>query len=386
MTCGKGRDAMTDDTEDSSSTTDSQNSTASIVNFLDMFIPSNEDFAPPILGDSVNKDDKVSQIKAHLQNSTPQSSQRVKGQEHYPESCNNMQSHGNDNTMVDSAFSTDFVSGVGDFPDEQETSPADSGYHSLANVSVQRSPESETTSPQRNPFRGKFDFHVCFADCHRVRVSKNAPYTYSTDLGQLFVKMDVPCPIQFNLYRAPEGSKIRTMVVFAADEHVDHPVKRCMHHTREDQFAELVQILKPAVFRYESCNGHLSVVAPYTHPNIYDEPFSIQYKFGCRSSCAGGINRRSTYMIFSLEDCNGKVLGRDRVLLKICSSPGRDRDKELAKNKRHVTDDIGTVPTIKRRKLQNTCSGYRLLSVREENFGFLSKINDALNLSADLST
>lgn len=72
----------------------------------------------------------------------------------------------------------------------------------------------------------------------------------------------------------------------------------------------------------------------------------IQLLFTCQNSCSGGINRKSTSLIFSLENANGVMFGRRILHFKVCSCPKRDKDKEESLN-----TTIKILP--KKRKMEN---------------------------------
>ena len=55
---------------------------------------------------------------------------------------------------------------------------------------------------------------------------------------------------------------------------------------------------------------------------------TVPIKFMCLGSCIGGINRRATMVIFTLESLSGEVCGRAKVDVRICSCPRRDAHAE----------------------------------------------------------
>lgn len=74
----------------------------------------------------------------------------------------------------------------------------------------------------------------------------------------------------------------------------------------------------------------------------------IQLLFTCQNSCSGGINRKSTSLIFILENGIGKMYGRRVLHFKVCSCPKRDKDKEEAT----MNTSIKILP--KKRKLEHS--------------------------------
>lgn len=56
-----------------------------------------------------------------------------------------------------------------------------------------------------------------------------------------------------------------------------------------------------AVYQEEQFNGRHSVVVPYELPTLDGCSFALHCKFMCFSSCPGGINRRPTQLVITLE-------------------------------------------------------------------------------------
>ena len=91
-------------------------------------------------------------------------------------------------------------------------------------------------------------------------------------------------------------------------------------------------------------------------------------------SCSGGLNRRETALIFTLEDNAGKVIGRRLLHLRICTCPKRDfeseqknREKQLSKNILKSTE--GTPGECKQQIAQTgKRKAYWVLAYGEENY------------------
>ena len=75
-----------------------------------------------------------------------------------------------------------------------------------------------------------------------------------------------------------------------------------------------------------------SVVAPAAS----SEQITKEIRFMCLSSDDGGISKRPTKVIFTLEDSEGEVLGRKVFDVRLCSCPRRDKQQE---EERHLKQE-----------------------------------------------
>lgn len=263
--------------------------------------------------------------------------------------------------------------------------------------------------PPKGPYPGRHGFEVTFIQTESA--AKNANHTYSHLATKLYAKMSVPCPVQFSCKEnPPPGSYVRAMMVFLYDEHALDVVTRCPGHLmkpdpRPHLARHFIQTVVPQnCFNDVSCYdehtyNRSSVTVPMSRPNIGEQHCTVLYKFMCRSSCVGGINRRPVGIVFTLEDQNGEVLGRSCVEVKICSAPGRDRIQDENRKRKHEATVKIPVVLPKKPKTQqsqevqhpaqndeNRIGEYFLLRVKgKENYEILKRINDALQL-ADLAT
>lgn len=108
------------------------------------------------------------------------------------------------------------------------------------------------------------------------------------------------------------------------------------------------------------CSDRLSVVT-ILNDIAKNEPLCFQ--FLCQNSCSGGINRKITSIIFTLEDENRQVLGKRVKHVKICSCPKRDKEKEEA-----AVAEYGLPKKRKPEKTDSTRSNIpkKILKVKQE--------------------
>lgn len=190
--------------------------------------------------------------------------------------------------------------------------------------------EHMTKLPILDEFITDWNFHV---DLSPESASKTS-YMYSSKLNKVFVKMNTHLhlyPTYSNIDPNKELS-IRAMIVYTSQNDLAEPVKKCPNHKDRDNSDHILKCDLPDT-RYV---GHetgklfqekLATVIPLCSiaPN---EPFKLL--FTCQNSCSGGINRKMTSLVFTLEDNFGYIMGRKIMNFKVCSCPKRDKDKDEA--------------------------------------------------------
>ncbi|XP_023239106.1 cellular tumor antigen p53-like isoform X2 [Centruroides sculpturatus] len=187
--------------------------------------------------------------------------------------------------------------------------------------------------PATTNWEGPYGFDISF----QSEENKNSNCVYSEVKDKLFVDMNVACSLRVKLKNPPpDGSKIRVMPIFSKPEFLTKVVKRCLIHSAptnsnndghpapqhlircDHEFAQYVD---------DPVTGRQSVVVPYENPQVGTDFTVYIYRFMCRSSCTGGLNRRATQAIFTLEK-DGDLLGRKVLNVRICACPVRDKNSE----------------------------------------------------------
>lgn len=260
-------------------------------------------------------------------------------------------------------------------------------------------------APSISDHPGPYEFIISFGEKTESAV-KNANYTHSIETKKLYVKMNVPCPIQFHCEKEiPPNVRIRAMMVYAKPENSSYVVARCPSHryhctsaiVEQNQHLSrhVIQISIPAntqdntSYETDPISGRDSVLIPFYNPVVGERYFTVLYKFMCLSSCVGGINRRPVMGVFTMQDSNGNLLGRRCVEVKICSSPGRDRKQDENRRRKSLSNAV-PIPKKKSRmgeveppSVMKDGEEYFFLKVRgKENYKLLSDINEALNLAS----
>lgn len=183
-----------------------------------------------------------------------------------------------------------------------------------------------------------FDFHV---DLNGESSSK-ASWMFSSVLNKVYVKMGQTCTFNVSYQSLNfQDLFVRVMLVCSAPEDMHHPVSRCENHRCSDTTSpKLPEEVKAHVMRCYNPSARyvgvesgiaykdrLAVLIPLATSTLDITSHNISLGFVCQNSCRI-INRRSTAIIFALEDLNGRILGKKTVNLKVCSCPKRDKKKE----------------------------------------------------------
>ncbi|XP_039290489.1 cellular tumor antigen p53 [Nilaparvata lugens] len=209
--------------------------------------------------------------------------------------------------------------------------------------------ESSTgPSPCTDKFPGEYDFQVELSETINDRKS----WRYSSKLRKVFVDINKIVLFQFKLNKNSSRSisnlRVRALLVYTSPDHSHLPVNRCMLHAFESDPNYLAHVQKnvcncsevrlaghvltsndaAAAYEFAASSGRHSVVVGLRPPQAGSDATFIGYQFGCKTSCEGGMSRRQVNLVFTLETQFGEVLGRSSMLVKVCSCPKRDRDRE----------------------------------------------------------
>lgn len=206
--------------------------------------------------------------------------------------------------------------------------------------------ELDPAIPIKEEFPGRYNFQVSLGN---LDSSKN--WVYSQVLKKVFINMEETLPLRFKWEPPEDGLLLRTAMVFSLDQYASDPVKRCHNHMAPNIPSNrdvLPRVIKHVVrcthhlTLYEERNEHLSIVTPLNKPQPGSQYVPVCFKFLCKNSCPSGMNRRPTELIFTLEKNNRRILGRQRLPVRICSCPKRDKKKEEAEVSQ---------PDVKKRKI-----------------------------------
>ncbi|GFR30444.1 cellular tumor antigen p53 [Trichonephila clavata] len=187
--------------------------------------------------------------------------------------------------------------------------------------------------PASHNWSGPHDFNVSFE--LQEKNTKSVSWTYSTIKDKLYVGKDSPCPINFSAKNiVSDPVFIRATALFRSPEHASEVVHRCVNHSMSESSkgvfeAEHLVRCESQMADYEihpTTKRH-SVIVPFENPPDGQLFSTYIYKFTCFGSCAGGPNRRPLMLVFSLEK-EGKVIGQQKLDIKICACPGRDKKTE----------------------------------------------------------
>jgi hypothetical protein len=141
------------------------------------------------------------------------------------------------------------------------------------------------------------------------------------------------------------------MMVYTSTADLSVPVIRCPNHQspadtinktayHKDQYDHVIWAAEPARYDRNLQSGRLSLVTSFGVPHVGSDYVTHVYKFTCIGSCSGGINRRPTSIVYTLE-YDGRVVGRQTLSCRICSCPKRDRkQQEILHMKSNISQHI----------------------------------------------
>lgn len=132
-------------------------------------------------------------------------------------------------------------------------------------------------------------------------------------------------------HQQPSNLYLRIIPVFTEPEDHHVPVNRCKHHSSD--INPHILACKNQAARHDgetsetNYGRRLCAIIPLSSraPEVTD---NITLEFYCQNSCATGINRRATALIFSLETEGKEIVGKRLMYFKVCSCPKRDKVKE----------------------------------------------------------
>jgi len=198
-------------------------------------------------------------------------------------------------------------------------------------------PANEATGlrPSMEDWQGEFGFDV------RVEPStKSKDPQYSIAMTKLFVNQKRTVNVLFKVNAAQPMPQldVRAVAVYTSPDHHQHPVKVCYEHAhnsghvlKKANAEHLVVSQNPdSVYHQDPDSLRHSVVTPLPGPQPGCTELVIPYRFMDLGSCAGGLNRRDSAVIFTLE-WQGQILGRKTINFRVCTCPKRDLEVEEGK-------------------------------------------------------
>lgn len=166
--------------------------------------------------------------------------------------------------------------------------------------------------------------------------SGKTSWMYSAKLNKVFVKIDNHLNVYIS-YQPLDNQVlfVRSMIVYTSKDDETEPVRKCANHRAKQAN---IMLHPDHILRCEApetqyvgredgklFRDKLAIVIPMS-AIASNEPLKLQ--FTCQNSCSGGINRKLTSLVFTLENHFGEVLGRKIMNFKVCSCPKRDKERD----------------------------------------------------------
>ncbi|KAJ6640318.1 Tumor protein 63, partial [Pseudolycoriella hygida] len=172
----------------------------------------------------------------------------------------------------------------------------------------------------------------------------NPNWLYNVKQNKVFIKVNSVMTLTFT-YKPFDATNLflRAMLVYTSPDDMHLDIKRCANHreTSNNLHTEV-----PPAHILKCCHPHakyvgvenqklfgerLSVVLPLGRPALNEKGEAIEstmWTFLCQNSCTNGMNRKSTAVIFTLENDLYEIIGKQVMRFKVCSCPKRDNQRE----------------------------------------------------------
>lgn len=208
---------------------------------------------------------------------------------------------------------------------------------------------------------------------------------YSEQLRKLYINQNRFVNLEFRMEPLPETESkhffVRAICIFIGADDYAEPVTVCYTHSRDSVGHAKSTVADhlvrcnhtKSIYQLDSVSGRHSVMAPMSTSG---SGCLLGYKFMDLGSCCGGINRRETALIFTLEDVDGNVLGRRVLQLRICTAPKRDLDQDEKKYDKNAAKTVLNMPPAP--KLGAKKEAFWVLAHGKENFEILKTVGEAL--------
>lgn len=165
--------------------------------------------------------------------------------------------------------------------------------------------------------------------------ASKSSWMYSSKLNKVFVKINTYLNVHpvFRVIDPSQMLYIRAMIVYSSTSELADPVKKCPNHRSQPNQDNPEHILRCEVKETKYVGKEtgklfkdkLAILIPL---NSIASNEALKLLFTCQNSCSGGMNRKMTCIVFTLENEDEEILGRHKMNFKVCSCPKRDKDKD----------------------------------------------------------
>jgi len=246
-----------------------------------------------------------------------------------------------------------------------------------------------TSGGQLCDWPGKYSFSLAVPE-----YSKPKDPQFSKTLNKLFIGQNKSLVLQMSVDNtqlfSTQTLSLKAEVMFTSPDHVDQVVGVCYQHShnslgklRDPLANHLLRMsadgLESKYVEYTDSGKRAVVITPLPPtPPPGSTTFPVTIRFTDLGSCAGGINRRDTAVVFYLEREGGAVVGRKVIPVRICTCPKRDRENEEKgeSGTRTVKSPSGSVRGLKR-KLDGK-DVYLVVAYGRDNFEALCQVGQVL--------
>lgn len=196
----------------------------------------------------------------------------------------------------------------------------------------------ESVHLKQLPLTDMYDTDWGFDTALNSESAGKTSWMFSTKLNKVFVKINtvLNVTITYNYIDPTTHLFVRAMIVYSSNNDLAEPVAKCPNHldqSKRDKVNNPEHILRCSIPETQYVGvttgklfkDKLAILVPMGAV-ASNEPLKLQ--FTCQNSCSGGMNRKMTSIVFTLENQFCDILGRRVLNFKVCSCPKRDKEKD----------------------------------------------------------
>lgn len=230
-----------------------------------------------------------------------------------------------------------------DFPKLPDQHDGPLVYNDLINSFVMQRPDVSIYQPiliepahfDKLPIMVPIESDWCFNIELNSESASKTSWMFSTKLNKVFVKINTFLSVhaKYTVIDPDQSLYVRAMIVYSSPNELAEPVKKCPNHRSQSTQDYPEHVLRCEVKETEYVGeeeGKLfkNKLALRIPMNAVASNEALKLTFSCQNSCSGGMNRKMTSIVFTLENERYDILGRRVLNFKVCSCPKRDKEKD----------------------------------------------------------
>jgi len=229
---------------------------------------------------------------------------------------------------------------------------------------------------------GQYQFNLCMPASNKPKDPQ-----YSAKVNKLYICQNSTITIQlgFTTPSSPPAFSLKAVMMFTSPDHSTMPVTVCYQHShtslgklKDPLSTHLLRVSIDQVptkfFQLKESGKHVVFLDPLPTIQGRTQTLPINVKFTDLGSCPGGINRRDTAVVFSLE-VEGTTVGRKVLPVRVCTCPKRDREHD------EKGGEVGSKTKVSTQGMSGKEENFWVLAKGRDNFDALLKVGEVLEKS-----